>query len=388
MAGFQLTKGLDTFNLDTLGAVTDSAGKPLGKWSTSGDADNRIVITPSGGGAPTAIDVGWKFDGNNQLCILNTSGKLIFNFHSVAANRPFYSTLNAVLQVRPDQNNVFGFDLHGDWDIDAKHNLLFKTKTVTSSVDGFIQDTRSRFMYTFFNKQDLTQKSILGFVGHWDFPNANQKVGLAKLDFVYDKTGGQHGTFILPKGVTIDRVVNQLMYEYDKQGHKFRVQFVGLLEVSEDFQISYTIDRQVSGTGEQQVAQTKITVQAAITKKDFSGNVEFVLLKQDGSTGSTTIAIGGSFTAMLGKTKLQVGFAFQQTHGVNVIPSSFAFNGTLTFGGGGQIQWAFEKNATSMTLSIAVTDIQLGKARADFRLNLKRQDGSLVGVQALFGISF
>ena len=387
MAGFQLTQGQNTFNLDLSGNLNDNTGKKIGKWSTSGDTKNQIVVKPDAGTA-TSIGVGWKFDDNNQLGIVDTTGKLIFNLHS-GGSQPLYSTQKAVLRVKPDMNNAFAFQLHADWEVDANHNLLFKTETVTSPIDGFIQDTKSRFNYTFFNKQDLSQRSVLTFTGRWDYPDKNKAAGLAKLDFVYDKENDQSGTFVLPQGVSIDRSVNQLMYSYDKQGQTFKVQFAGLLEVSPDFQINYTIDRQVTGTGQQQVALTKVTMQAAITKKNFSGDVEFVLLKQDGKTpGPSSLSIKGGFTAKFGQAKIQVGFAFTQVRGGNPVPSTIFFNGTLTLGSGTQFSWVFERNATTTTVQISVTNIQLGGARGIIGLDFKKENGQIVGVQALFGVAF
>jgi len=44
--------------------------------------------------------------------------------------------------------------------------------------------------------------------------------------------------------------MNQLMYEYDKKGQKFRLQFMGLLKISDDFVISYELDDQKSQNGD------------------------------------------------------------------------------------------------------------------------------------------
>jgi hypothetical protein len=90
---------------------------------------------------------------------------------------------------------------------------------------------------------------------------------------------------------------------------------------------------------------------------------------------------------MLGKTKLQVGFSFNQVRSTGTVTTTFAFNGTLELKNG-KVQWSFEKSATKTTLIISASDIVLGPARIDARLNLVREDGKISGVQFLLGVSF
>ena len=73
------------------------------------------------------------------------------------------------------------------------------------------------------------------------------------------------------------------MYQYNKQNHTFAIQLVGLLQVSDDFQITYAIDRQVSQTGQQQVAATTFTIGAVLNKQNFSGDIEFFIKTTDGT---------------------------------------------------------------------------------------------------------
>jgi hypothetical protein len=381
MAGFSLTQAGDKYDFDLLGTV-NKGGSRVGTWAT--DKSNKIVLTKDNNAGQLAFDVGWKFDQNNQLSI-TSGGQALFNFHSVSANRPFYAAVNAVLKVRPDQNHTFGFDLHGEWDIDANHDLTITINGVTSVLDGYVQDARSRFMYHFFNKQNLMQESILGFVGQWDFVNDN---GSPKLDFKYAREDGSTDTFSLPQGVTVNRSINQFMYSYDKAGQTRTIQFVGMLKVSPDFQLTYSIDRQVSQSGQQQVAQTTFTIGATFKKTNFSGDIEFVLKKTDGTAGTTTIGLSGNFTATLGSTQLQAAFSFTQTRGANVVTTTFAFNGSLKFGQGGQIQWSFEKNAQNTVITISATDIKLGNARLDARLNIVAQDGHVSGIFFFLGVAF
>ena len=378
MAGFKLTKDDDTFEFDVFGPVKNKAGQAIGKWDT--DKNSRIVVKKDAGGSIVFDQVTWRFNANNQLC-LNDADKEVFNFHK-AGNRPFYETRKAVLVVRPDQNNVFSFSLRGEWDLSDKHDLSLTINGVTSVIDGFIQDMRGRFMYHFFDKGANTiEESILGFAGEW----SQDKAEPLKLVFKYKREDATDDEFSLPKAVSINRTLNQFMYEYDRKGQKIRLQFMGLLKVSEDFVITYTLDEQKSQNGDVLSRQTTLTIKAAIDKKDFSGNIEFKVSNQDGS--SSSISLRGNFTAIHRKgVKLSVGFAFEQVTSQGTVKFSFAFNGKLEFADGTKIQWTFEKNSTKTSILIAVTDITLGPARIDTSLNIVRENGQLVGVRILFGI--
>jgi hypothetical protein len=381
MAGFSLIKGADTFNFDITGPVS-KGGNRIGVWST--DKNNNIVVTKDAGGQDSHT-VSWQFNQDNQLTI-SSGGKAVFNFNGTAGVRPVYFTVNSVLKVRPDQNNVFGFDLRGEWDLDSDtHDLTLTINGVKSVLDGFIQDPRSRFMYHFFNKQNLLQESILGFVGEWQFLNEE---GVPKMNFKYQREDGSSDTFSLPKGITVNRSINQFMYQYNKQDHTFGVQFVGMLQVNSELQLTYSIDRQVSQSGAQQVAATTFTFGAVLNKKNVSGDIEFFVKKTSGAVGTTTIGLSGNWTAKLGANQLTIGFTFTQVRGPNTVTTTFGLSGSLKLGGGGQVVWAITKNSTQTTISIAASDITLGPARLDGRLNIVGQNGHVVGVQMLFGIAF
>ena len=191
MPGFSLTKGTETCDFDIAGTVSQG-GSRIGSWAT--DKSNNIVVNKDAGGQDV-YNVAWQFNQDNQLTI-SSGGQEVFNFNHLTGVRPLYFTQNAVLKVRPNQNNTFGFDLHGEWDLDDSHNLTITIGGVKSTIDGFIQDPRSRFMYHFFNKQNLLQESILGFIGAWQFVNDN---GVPKMQFQYQREDGSMDTFVLPQ---------------------------------------------------------------------------------------------------------------------------------------------------------------------------------------------
>jgi hypothetical protein len=187
--------------------------------------------------------------------------------------------------------------------------------------------------------------------------------------------------------MTVNKTVNQFMYEYQKQNHSFRVQFAGFLQVNENLEITYSVDRQVSSGGEEQVGSTTFRMAAVYSKSTFSGDVELIVKKTDGTAGTTTISIGGKFSAVLGHTNLQVAFAFSQVRGPNTVVTTFGFEGKLAWQNG-TVVWKFTRNATTTTIAIAASDIKLGNARIDTRLNIETGPNQSVGVYFLFGIAF
>lgn len=377
MATFKLTKDQDTFEFDVLGPVKNQAGQVIGKWNT--DNNNKVVVQKDAGGSVVFENLVWKFNANNQL-VLSTADKEVVNFHKVG-NRPFYETKDAVLLVRPERNNTFSFSLRGEWDLSDKHDLSITINGVTSVLDGFIQDQTGRFMYHFFDKGSTSlDRSILGFRGVWKQDAADA----LKLSFKYKRANQTEDEFVLPRAVTINRTMNQLMYEYDKKGQKFRLQFMGLLKISDDFVISYELDDQKSQNGDVLSKKTTFTIKAEFDKKDFSGNIEFKVAKQG---GTSTLSLRGNFTAVHKKgIKLSVGFAFEQVTASGIISSTFAFNGKIEFGSGMKVQWTFERNATKTTITISASDIRIGDAQIDGSLNIIGENNKFSGIRVLFGI--
>lgn len=383
MPGLQLTKNADTFVIEPLGTVTIN-NAPGGKWKT--DPTNKIVVTKNDN-STVSFDVTWEFNPDNQL-VVSSAGKK-FNFNEVPGNVPRYETRNAVLVVRPNKNQPFTFELRGDWSLSETHDLTITINGKASTIDGFINDPRSRFMFHFSNKKAMLQSSVLGFVGTWsEFVDDG---GQPRLKFAYKRDGQPDGEFVLPKGITIDKSMNQLMYEYEKNGNKRRIQLVGTLMVNDDFTITYGLDRQSSGDGQQQVGSTTFTFNAAFKKNNFTGDLDLAIIKRDGTVGGTTISISGKFTAVIGSTSLLAGFTFEQNRAGNKTTTTFGFSGKLQFNQNrGSIEWAFTTdNTTTKTITLAVNvDINVGNAQIDSRLNLTMEGGQVKGITFFLGVGF
>jgi hypothetical protein len=381
MPGLQVTKNNETFTLEPLGSVALN-NVPTGRWKT--DKDNKIVITKNDN-STISFDVTWQFNSDNQLEV-SAAGKK-FNFSEIAANVPRYETRDAVLLVKPIKDQPFVFELRGNWEVTESHDLSLTINGKKSTIDGFVHDPRSRFMFHFSNKKKLLQGSVLGFNGSWSEFLVD---GQPRLKFTYQREGQPDGEFVLPKSVVVDKTINQLMYEYEKDGKKRRIQFVGTLMISDDFTINFGLDRQTSSDGQQQVASTTFTFNTAFKKKNFTGDLDLAVKKQDGSVSSTIITIGGKFTAVLGSARLQAGFTFEQNRAGNRTTTTFGFAGKLEFKQG-SIEWVFTTNNTttkSITLAINV-DINVGdRTQIDARLNLAMEGGQLKGVTLFLGVAF
>jgi hypothetical protein len=271
------------------------------------------------------------------------------------------------------------------------HDLSITINGVKSVIDGFFFDPRSRFMYHFVDKKNQLQASVFGFVGSWG--HFTDPAGKPRVRFTYQMEPAADGTprtgaFELPEGVIINRSNNQLVYQYDKAGQTRQIQFVGTLAISPDFVITYALDRQVSGSGQQQVGATTFTFGAAINKKNFTGDLELLIKKPDGSVGESTLAIRGSFRGVHGTTKVQVGFTFEQTRGASRVTTTFGFAGAVEMKNG-TIQFAFASNSITKTITLAINaDIRLGSASLDQSLNIKLENGQVASVKFLLGVSF
>jgi hypothetical protein len=149
----------------------------------------------------------------------------------------------------------------------------------------------------------------------------------------------------------------------------------------------YIFNRQLSSSGAEMVGSTTVGFGAMISKPDFSADLQLTLTKNDGSAGGTTLTIGGDFAGVLGKTKLLIGFSYQQTFGGSgALTRTAGFHGDLTFANG-EIQWKFAITGQTVTLAIGV-DVKLGPVALDARLNLTLDHGQVAGVTFLLGVSF
>jgi hypothetical protein len=139
-----------------------------------------------------------------------------------------------------------------------------------------------------------------------------------------------------------------------------------------------------------QVSSTTFTFNTSFKKKNFSGDLDLAIVKQDGTVSNTTISISGRFTAVLGSARLLAGFTFEQNRAGNRTRTTFGFAGKLEFKAG-TIQWAFTTdNTVTKTITLAVNvDINIGDStQLDARLNLVMEGGQMKGITFFLGVAF
>lgn len=372
---FQLTNASETLDFDTAGGVS-SGGSPVGTWTTS--RTNEVAVTKADGSA-ASFPAAWQFNARNQLCLLDGAGAEIVNLHAGDAV-PRYSNNLDVLVVQPDDRNPFTFQLRGSWKFDTHHDLVFSAGGLDSTLDGFLQDPEGQFSYHFFDLANLTagNESVLKFSGVWRHAVED---GKPMLDFDYEKEDGSTGTFDLPDNINLDPSINEIVYDYDKNGQSFRLQFIGILNISSDFRITYTLDRQTSSLAG---ASTTFTIAALFNKRNFGGNLELAVQKADGTPG-TALTVGGSFTAILGTAQLTVGFTYMQPATGNT--RTFGFNGSFVSQTGNDLQWNFTGNSTQLSIDVSA-HVVLGPVTAAVQTRITASNGRVVGIHALFGIEF
>ncbi len=382
MRTFKLGSVAGEFELGIDGSASQG-GAVVGNWRTT--PDNQIQVKKADG-TTMAFDVGWKFNADNQLVLLDGT-KEVFNFQADRNVTPGLELRKSVLRFTPSRLGGFAFEIRGEWNLTPTHDLEFVIGGRSSRLKGFISDAerKNRFLYIF---KDVTRPALLHrlqFEGHWETPPS----GTADLLFVYTREDGSSDTFELPGTVVIDTTTNQLRYEYTKNGKK-TFDFEGTLVISPDFQITYLIGKTETTTGDTVVGSSVMRIGASFAKTTFSGNLE---LSVESAGGTRTLTIRGTFAAVLaGSARLAVGFTFEQAHTSGAVTSTtFAFAGELRLKSGAVVQWAFSTtNTATKTINLSVgTDINLKNGAAiDARLNLTTAGGEVQSVTFLLGVSF
>jgi len=383
MATFRLSAAGDTFDFDLSGTGTvRKNGNDFGTWSTN--RTNQIVVNANAGTPPPPLDVTWRFNEKNELT-LSSDQQQICNFHD--AGRPRYDLLDAVLKVRPSFSGAHQFDIHGEWDLDETHLKLSLTTpdNTKSTIDGSLNDLRSRFVYRFASltpgREDHT--ALLLFSGTWS-KDPNDP---AKLNFAYRRERQPDGTqtedvFVLPGNFEFNSS-NQLIYRFANGKHQIAI--VGSLRVSPSLQITYSIANQVSSDNVPQVRASDIVVDAVFANPSFTGSMQLAVNRPGG--GQTVFSISGKFTHVR-KSGTQIGVGFSIAGGSGATPAVVAFQGTFSVANNETVSFTFERNASQMTITFAANQIRLGGTLVNASATITTSDGKLKSVEAMFGINF
>ena len=378
---FKLTSGATTYSLGIDGRVTTEAGD-FGTWST--DASNQIVLKPAAGGAAIPVSVIWKFNDSNQLCLYQGT-TLALNFHS-ASIRPQYRLADNVLQVRPSQNHSFEFALTCKWEIDDKVNLKATIGTTVSLIDGWADDKKSRFVYWFRDKQATgSAPYLLVFSGEWQRDDSVKDA--VRLKFNYG-SGANAGTLKLPAEAQIDPLSNQLYLEYSKEGVARSIGLRGSVKIGQNTDLIFSIAQQTTAAGGVITKETAITVQTTFQFNKLKGNLELYV----GRTVTPTtqkLVLHGDFALTIGQSGLTVNFDYEKESGSGQrTRTAIAVDGTFALANNGAtVIFKYKQEGTNKSFSTAISNLKLGKVRAEAGLNVMTSGGKK-GVHGFIGVSF
>src|SRR5262249_41228936 len=141
---------------------------------------------------------------------------------------------------------------------------------------------------------------------------------------------------------------NQLIYKFDGPTHSHSVTLVGTLRIGANFQISYSVSNQPSGT--------EIVVDTVFENNSFTGSMQLSVSRPTG--GKTTFTISGTCAALKkpGSRELTVGYAISGGggHPLNVsIDGSFKIDG-------GVVSFSFANGGGTSTIALSASQIRLG----------------------------
>lgn len=379
MRTFELKDGTDTMTLDDSGGVA-RGGVPIGTWTTN--RENQVVVTAANG-SRRAVDVGWRFDGNNHLRI-DQRGTDVFDINGDDATQPAFRLDRAVLFVKPDGAQPFEFSLRPAWNLTPQHDLTMTVNGRTSTIDGVISDNKSAFRFNFVDKLEVIEKFSLIFTGAWRNEPSGDNPGAIVYDYEIADSPDT-GRFSLPNTLVIDDNFNVLAYRYDKGTRTRSVQLVGQFQLNSQAELSYAIERRDSADG----PSTTLTFDVDVTGATSSGKVTFALKKRDGAHSSTSLTIGGNYGTRFKNGVLMLTFAFrQQTIAGSSTMRELTFAGEVQHTGGVSFAWVLAIANNTTTIALAATDLKLGNVTGDSKVVVRLQSGQVRSVDAMFGFSF
>ena len=384
MSKFNLSDGSSTFHLDIHGQYFDDQDQLLGTWQTG---DSNAVVLLSDSGDETVVPVHWRFNDDNQLCLLDEQGSDVHNFCLDVDQRMKCSLRDATLRVKPTRNHPFEFDIHGDWHLNDKHQLEFTSNGAKSVLDGILSDKKSRFIYRVKDKQNPRINYRLGFVGRWE--QITQDDGTPRLRFHYRRGADAEGVFEMPHDgrLVIQNGMNQFRYVYDRDNRTFGVTLLGFLKVSETLEITYSIDKQSASNGDEMVAATTFALQAAFSGNQFDGDLGLVIVKDDNTPGNYEMTLTGDYLGVVGDTRVMVGFRFSQRRNGHLVTRKFGIGGAFELDNG-VITYAFDVGHQTVKLEAGI-DIRLkngGDVTSKFAL--VGSDGQVRTITFLLGVTF
>ena len=293
---------------DTDGRVLDSAANDVGTWTTT--ATNQLRVKKTAGGGTVDVDgIAWAFNTTNQLTI-SQGGKLAFTGRTTNDGQPRFRLVNNRLVVDPDGDSNFEFELRCQFGLLPDGNLVVSINGVESTLDGYIEDSKSRFRFQFGDKDISRAPSSLVLAGQWERKTAGADNEI-RLHFLLDDPALELAAkpLDLPAAVKVDPTRNHLalVYQSASNGVK-RLQFMGSLEIRPGFTLVFKIDDSKDGG----VRKSKIEVQTTFEWDVADGALSLYVGKTKGPK-SQVIEVGGSLQVQLKNGELNWDFAYRKS---------------------------------------------------------------------------
>jgi hypothetical protein len=312
-------------NFDTDGRVLDTAENVVGSWSTT--KGNLIRVTKAEGGT-TDLAVDWLFNAENQLTI-GIGGNVLFTIANAVDGLPRFSLDGNTLIVDPDGDSDFKFRLDCLYGLQPDGNLVVSINGKESVLDGFIEDSKSRFRFQFFDKTLPSFPNSLVFTGQWERKNASSSdKEQILLHFKLATPAEIAGKPLdLPAAVKVDPQRNHFALVYQSTSHgERRLQFQGSMEIKKGWKLVFRIEDVQDGTVRKSVIEVEANFEWDRGHLGLTLNVG-----KTKTPTSQTIEIGGSLAMTLGNTgQLTWNFAYRKstaggTPAVTTIATSFTF---------------------------------------------------------------
>ena len=291
-------------NFDTDGRVLDAAANVIGQWSTT--PANQIRVTQSLGGT-VDLDVQWTFNASNQLTI-SQDGKPVFTVLNTVEGLARFQLRKNVLVVDPDGDGDFEFALQCRYGMKADGNLVVSINGVESTLDGYLEDSKSRFRFQFFDKDLANFPSSLVFSGQWERKQGDTEI---RLHFKLDDPALELAAtpLDLPAAVRVDPSRNHLALVFQSASHgERRLQFLGSFEIKPGFTLVFKIDDVKDGG----VHKSKIEVQTSFEWDAAKGSLSLVVGRERTPT-SQVIEVGGALQVQLKNGTLNWTFAYRKS---------------------------------------------------------------------------
>jgi|GEM_PF-5120489 len=292
MRQFPLLLDGKVHNFDTDGRVLDTSDNVIGSWNT---ADGNVIRVAKSEGGTTDLAVDWLFNEYNQLTI-GLNGNVLFAIVNTVDGLPRFSLDRNTLVVDPDGDGDFKFRLACLFGMQSDGNLVVSINGKESILDGFIEDSKSRFRFQFFDKTLQNFQNSLLFSGKWE-PKAGSPSDQILLHFKADTPVEIPGKPLdLPGVVKVDPQRNHFALIFESKSHgTHTLQFLGSMEIKPGWKLMFRIaDSKDGGTRE-----STIEVETEFAFDRGQGSLKLKVGKTKSPTAQI-IEIGGVVRTDLG----------------------------------------------------------------------------------------